>query len=305
MTMPAARVGDPHICPMVTGPVPHVGGPILPAGAPMVLIGGMPGARIGDMCLCVGPPDTIVKGAMPVRVMGSPASRMTDQTAHGGQIILGCPTVLIGLAGISGNVLAGIKVCQAMAAGRSPPPGAVGPNGAQLQPNTPGQSYNNCGIETSRQIMTQATGNNPGQEALLNQAMNNGWANQTPGNLYASGGSVPAGRQSLLGANGVPTTQMAPNMSNLETAVSQGRGASVDVWAGSMPNWAGQGLAPGTGGHNILVTGIEYDANGNPTNVIINDTGMGQCGQRIPYAQFQNALIGGGNTHVVTNNPIW
>ncbi len=305
MTMPAARVGDMHTCPMTTGPVPHVGGPVLPPGAVMILVGGQPAARIGDMCVCVGPPDSIVKGAMPVRMMNMPASRMTDQTAHGGVIVQGCPTVLIGLAGISGNVLAGIQRCQAMAAGRNPPPGATAPNGAQLQPNTPGQSYNNCGIEVSRQIITQSTGANIGQEQLFNQALNNGWANNVPGNAFASGGTVPAGRQSIMAANGVQTTQMAPTMSNLETAVSQGRGVSVDVWAGSMPNWAGQGLAPGTGGHNILVTGVEYDANGNPINVIINDTGVGQCGVSIPYAQFQNALIGGGNNHVVTNNPIW
>ena len=66
MGQPAARVNDMHVCPMVTGLVPHVGGPILPAGEPTVLIGGMPAARLGDT------------------------------TAHGGSIILGEFTVLIG-----------------------------------------------------------------------------------------------------------------------------------------------------------------------------------------------------------------
>jgi uncharacterized Zn-binding protein involved in type VI secretion len=85
-----------HICPMVTGTVPHVGGPILPPGAPTVLIGGMPAACLGDMCVCTGPPDSIVKGSGTVLIGGKPAARMGDSTAHGGTIILGCPTVIIG-----------------------------------------------------------------------------------------------------------------------------------------------------------------------------------------------------------------
>lgn len=91
----AARVGDLHTCPMVTGVVPHVGGPVL-TGAPTVLIGGMPAARLGDSCTCVGPLDTIAKGSATVLIAGQPAARMGDTTAHGGSITLGCPTVLIG-----------------------------------------------------------------------------------------------------------------------------------------------------------------------------------------------------------------
>jgi uncharacterized Zn-binding protein involved in type VI secretion len=92
---PAARVGDMHTCPLVTGVVPHVGGPILPPGAVTVLIGGMPAARVGDMCTCVGPPDVIAIGSMKVLIKGQPAARMGDQTAHGGVIVLGYPTVNI------------------------------------------------------------------------------------------------------------------------------------------------------------------------------------------------------------------
>ena len=100
MGFPAARVGDMHLCPMVTPgvpPIPHVGGPVLPAGCPTVLIGKMPAARMGDMCLCVGPPDSIAKGSAGVMIGKMPAARMTvDMTIHGGMITLGCPTVLIG-----------------------------------------------------------------------------------------------------------------------------------------------------------------------------------------------------------------
>lgn len=92
----AARVTDMHVCPMTTGPVPHVGGPILPPGAPTVLIGGLPAARVGDMCVCTGPPDSIVAGSATVMIEGMPAARMGDSTAHGGSIVLGCPTVMIG-----------------------------------------------------------------------------------------------------------------------------------------------------------------------------------------------------------------
>ena len=92
---PAARVGDMHTCPMVTGVVPHVGGPILPPGAATVLIGGLPAARVGDMCTCVGPPDPIILGSSKVMIKGQPAARMGDSTAHGGVIVLGFPKVMI------------------------------------------------------------------------------------------------------------------------------------------------------------------------------------------------------------------
>ena len=96
MGQPAARITDMHTCPMVTGPVPHVGGPILPPGCPTVLIGKLPAARVGDQATCVGPPDVIAKGSVTVLIGKLPAARMGDQTAHGGVIVLGCPVVLIG-----------------------------------------------------------------------------------------------------------------------------------------------------------------------------------------------------------------
>jgi len=105
MSQPAARVGDMHACPMAspaTPPVPHVGGPIIPPGAINVLIGGQPAARMGDMCTCVGPPDVIVGGAPTVLIGGKPAARMGDMTAHGGSIVMGFPSVLIGIAGGGG-----------------------------------------------------------------------------------------------------------------------------------------------------------------------------------------------------------
>ena len=98
---PAARIGDMHVCPMVTGLVPHVGGPVT-VGCPTVLIGGTPAARVGDMAVCVGPPDSVVKGSMGVTIGGMPAARIGDLTAHGGVITVGMPTVLIGETGAGG-----------------------------------------------------------------------------------------------------------------------------------------------------------------------------------------------------------
>ena len=92
---PAARIGDMHVCPMVTGIVPHVGGPIS-MGCPTVMIGFMPAARVGDMAICVGPPDVIAMGSFTVMIGGMPAARMGDMTVHGGAISVGFPQVQIG-----------------------------------------------------------------------------------------------------------------------------------------------------------------------------------------------------------------
>jgi uncharacterized Zn-binding protein involved in type VI secretion len=96
MGQPAARITDMHTCPMSTGPVPHLGGPILPPGAPTVLIGKLPAARAGDLATCTGPPDTIAMGSFTVLISGQPAARLGDPTGHGGVIVGCCPTVLIG-----------------------------------------------------------------------------------------------------------------------------------------------------------------------------------------------------------------
>jgi len=96
MGFPAARLTDMHVCPMVDVLVPHVGGPISGPGAPTVLIGGLPAARATDMAVCVGPPDVIAMGSTTCMIGGLPAARMLDPCAHGGMIVLGAVTVLIG-----------------------------------------------------------------------------------------------------------------------------------------------------------------------------------------------------------------
>lgn len=93
---PVARITDMHVCPMFDGPKPHVGGPIIGPGFATVVIGGMPVAVVGDMCTCAGPPDVIIKGSATVQIGGKPVARMGDNTAHGGVIVAGFPTVQIG-----------------------------------------------------------------------------------------------------------------------------------------------------------------------------------------------------------------
>jgi uncharacterized Zn-binding protein involved in type VI secretion len=119
-----------HTCPMVTGVVPHVGGPILPPCHPTTLIGFLPAARVGDMLTCVGPPDVIVKGSPTVLIGMMPAARMGDNTAHGGVIVLGHPTTLIGDVGGGGGGGGG-SASGAM---------AVAATAAAAQPNTTSQS---------------------------------------------------------------------------------------------------------------------------------------------------------------------
>lgn len=302
---PAARVGDMHTCPMFDGPKPHVGGPILPAGGVTVLICNQPSARVGDMATCASPaPDVIARGAFPVPIEGMPAARMTDQTVHGGVIIQGCLTVLIGLAGTTGNPMTGTAACRAAASGRNPPPGSP--------PGTPGssaQTWGNCGVESSRQIINQATGANLTENGLLASEIANGnvqWPQATPWNT-TTGGTGAASRQQILANNGVQSTIQAATPDNIGLATSQGRGviANLDasvLWASTSP---GSGAAPGSL-HAVLVTGVEYDDAGNVTNVIINDTGTGQCGQRVPASVWNQAVGAHPNPQLnVTNNPLW
>jgi uncharacterized Zn-binding protein involved in type VI secretion len=338
---PAARVGDgimcllPQILPIVPPPphTPPPGLPIMPPGAPTVLIGGQPAARMGDFSLCITPvptPNPILRGAFPVPIMNMPAARITDSGTHPGSVIMppGCVTVLIGLAGVTGNPRLGTQACQDMAAGRKPPAGSTDLFGNPLPSSTLKQSYSNCGIESARQIVQQTFGSNPGQEAMLSRAIKNNNATQpaigsTKGSStvtaqnqqFFSGGSNLSQVGDILKNNKVPTTYVPPTssgaqLSQFELALSQGRGVILGGDVAGLPGWGSQ-----TGGHGVLVTGYEYDDDGNITHVIYNDTGIGVCNQRATKAQFEKFLSVGANNAIaqgmapnggaVTDNPIW
>ena len=181
---PAARVTDMHTCPMVTVLVPHVGGPILPPGAPTVLIGFLPAARVTDMLVCVGPPDMIAMGSVGVFINFLPAARMGDPTVHGGVIILGEPTVMIGEMGAPSPGAAGAAAVTAgvAAAGLDRPidpnasvygkPGAAGSGGSTALPVpgaklnkavkevNPTNNQNNCGNITNA-VVDRMKGTDP------------------------------------------------------------------------------------------------------------------------------------------------
>ncbi|MFQ5570019.1 MAG: PAAR domain-containing protein [Rhodothermales bacterium] len=324
---PASRLTDLHLCPAFSGPAPHLGGPISTPGHATTLIGSLIAARGTDQATCaMGPPDFIVTGAGTCLIGGQPAARMLEKAMHGGVVIWGCFTVLIGgpSAGVTlGNPAAGTAACEAARLGRNPPPGTTYPSGPlagqQIPSQTAGQSYNNCGVEASRQIINHVnagSGNPPvSQETLLNQSMANNDAEQVPGNMYASGGTFPDDRVNILSNNGVPAHTESPTSGNMEQAVAEGRGVEVSLQAGTLwpvsspgsqgtPGQPGY-IPPGSGAHIVLVTGLQYDADGNLQNVIINDTGTGQCGIPVPAATFQQAVDQRGMDHTVTDNPIW
>jgi len=305
---PAARLGDmiacaiPQATPAALPHAPPPGLPIVSTGEATVLIDGKPAARMTDQSLCVAPvptPNPITKGAFPVPIGKLPAARMTDSATHPGSCITGpcCPKVLIGLAGTTGNPRLGTMACQAAAAGRS--------SGATSQ------SFNNCGVESSRQIINQANGSNVGEGALLQNAINNGFATGTPGSppVFANGGTGPAGRQSILAGATPPiaSTVQSSNLTNIGLASSQGQGVIANLDAALLwNNVPGVATPPPGSFHAVVVTGVDYDDAGNPVNVIINDTGTGQCGRRVPAAQW-NQAVGAHSAPAlnVTSNPIW
>lgn len=100
MGKPAATLNCYHTCPDKTGKKKHVGGPII-AGSSNVMVGALPAARVGDKVVCRGPADTIAKGSSSVFINGKAAARVSDMTAHGGKIVVGNPTVIVGDAAVS------------------------------------------------------------------------------------------------------------------------------------------------------------------------------------------------------------
>jgi uncharacterized Zn-binding protein involved in type VI secretion len=276
---------DNHTCPLSDGPKPHVGGPILPPCALNVQTNSLGQARATDRAVCASAPDAILMGSMSVRVNSLMAARQTDQTVHGGLIVMGSPNVEIGGApGVTvGFPMQWARQCAAAAQGRG---------SGRTQ-----QSYGNCGVESSRQII-MAGGGNVDENTLLNEAIasNDAAASTNPNER---GGTNPQTRTNILSRRGVSSHRETQTMGNIVGAVAAGQGVITSHDAGRLWNDARYN----GGGHAILVTGMEYDANGNLVNVLVNDTGNGRCLNSVPAAQFQNSLDLNFDANV-TDNPV-
>lgn len=281
MGMPAARVGDNHICPMMDGPKPHVGGLIMPPGKPTVLISGLPASTVGNLCVCISPaPDIIIMGSVTVLISGMPAARLSDKTAHGGIIVFGAGTVLIGDFAAVGAV----KVF----------PGR--------------QRYGNCGVQSSQQIIHQATGENPDENTILNVALAGGHATNSA-KKHARGGSSAKQRQALLKEYGVASTVIKnPTKADLADALKNNKGIVANVDAGTL--WNNRNYDGG--GHAITITEGDFDEHGELTHVYINDTGTGKQGQRLSADEMMRAMTARTNSKGnssyqinVTEAPVW
>jgi uncharacterized Zn-binding protein involved in type VI secretion len=284
MGRPAAHVGALHICPLFTGIVPHVGGPVLPPGHPTVLVMGLPIACQTDMVFCVGPPDTIAMGSLGVFVNGLPVARVLDPTIHGGRITVVLPSmVMIG------------DINMAAAA-------AIWPGG---------QSFGNCGIQSANQVIEQATGVQNSEQAILDQTVAAGLTKVDPLDASNTGGTSAEQRRQILANNGVPsTTIMNPTQQDISNAILDRRGIIINADAGQL--WNGDPNIPNPaayngGGHAVTITDGDYDSNGNLTDVYINDTGTGTQGRRVPIGQIMSANQARGTNAAinVTDAPVW
>jgi hypothetical protein len=250
----------------------------------------LPQSRATDQADCAGggAPDFVVTGSGTVLVNGLPAARQYDRTMHPppGMILVGSSNVNIGgpTVGVTlGNPAAGRRACRQAAKGRT--------SGSTKQ------SARNCGVESTRQLINQATGANVTEDDLLDQSMQSGDASEAR-QRTKSGGTRPRGLIRILARNGVPASLQDATMQKILQGIAEGRGVITPhdtsiLWGPSQE-----------GGHAIVVTGVEFDANGKPVTIIANDTGTGVCSARYPAARFERSLLPGYPV-AITGGRIW
>lgn len=278
MALLAARMNDPQLCES-HGPAP------LPDGALNVRINSAPTVRVGDAFKCGGCPNRVQTGASTVTFGGEFAARLTDKSDHGGRIVLGSANVVIGGPAGMGCIGAGKRTCQAMAAGRSS--------------GSTHQSYGDCHPESLRQIIRRATGNEINEDAMMQEVLKHHGATNNPGK--GTHGGLPCEKgTAVLERFGVPAERKPCDLASIKQAVQERRGivAFFDV-EGVWP-------PPETGFHAAVITGVELDEHGEVIAVFMNDTGIGECGRRVPADKL---LAGMAKHHsqplVVTKGPIW
>lgn len=286
---PAARLTDPHECSMPT-PKPHVGGPIVPPCSSTVIIDGYAAARATDCARCQVPgPNFIVTGSATVSFDRLPAARVDDHTMHPppGRITAGSPNVFIGgpTVGVMLGAAGAKAACEGAASGRDS--------------KRTKQTYQNCGIESSRQIINQATRKNVDEDTLLDDALDQGYAERED-TRSASGGTNPDDRRDILDRHGVPSNLEDANLASLQQALADGKGVITSHDAGLL--WNDKGYL--NNGHAILVTGVQYDTAGKAETIYYNDTGSGVCGASLSAGKFIKSLRSGRDMNV-TADPIW
>jgi uncharacterized Zn-binding protein involved in type VI secretion len=282
MALDAARMNDPQACD-AHGPAP------LPDGAPSVRINGLPAVRAGDAFRCGGCANRMKTGASTVTFGGEFAARKTDTSDHGGRVVVGSGNVVIGGPTGMGCVGAGKSTCQAMAAGRK-----------SLAVH---QSHGNCMPESLRQIIRRATAREVTEDEVLAYGLTNRLSADAPGQRH-HGGTTPQAAVALLQGFGVAAENVpssgAPTVADIKQAIADRKGVVVtlhtkDYW----PDGGG-------GYHAVAVTGVEVDADGHVTAVFINDTGLGECGLKVPAAKLAASIKSGGDQPlVVTKGAIW
>ncbi len=304
MSMPAFRGGDPSACSA------HGGATADPAPA-TVLVNGRPLRVVGDHLTCAdGSKDVIRSGASQVVFKREFVARLGELSGHG-TLGPGSPNVVIGSPSVCGGCRRMKTICAGMAAGR--------PNGRS------NQSANNCGVESMRQLIAQATGNPISEKTLLEFMIDHYTGRlaaarrgdpfgtilgDSKDNLPKAGGTQTGDMVGGLRDHGVPAHREGNTPENIQNAVDNGQGVIAGVWAGTLWKNGPHGekyehMPDGTAAHAIVVTGLERDASGKVIAYIINDTGIGTCRQRIPAALFERSLMPSIFGAAVTDHPIF
>jgi len=283
MALPAARRNDLQACDK-HGPAP------LPDGQLDVKINSQPTVRVGDAFPCGGCPNRVKTGASTFTIGGEFAARLTDKSDHEGWIVVGSTNVVVGGPTGMGTIGAGKSACRAMAAGRKSLHGH--------------QSYGNCMPESLRQIIRRAKGNNATEDEVMGRAFAQG-AFSNPGHGNHGATSAYAGVRVLndfdIPAETVPASG-APSLQDIQQAIAERKGVVATFQTPGI--WPPQFL-PAT--HAALVTGVELDDQGNVVAVFLNDTGLGECGRRVPADKFLAGMNACRGAHplVVTKGAIW
>lgn len=282
----AARDGDPSQC-------PHSGFALEAVGTRGVKINGFDAAKGTDPSGCKG--KMILTGSGTVRINSKLAARAHDLTTDGA-IILGSDNVMIGgprIGVTAGSADAQKRACQAAAGTRAS--------------GSTSQSYGNCGLESWRNVINKqraAQGQPPvTEDELLKRATDMDLAGNDPVNRpWSYGATNAAGRVKILKQYGVDAHFEAHSAARLRENVIEGKAVSLSVHPGYY--WPGGTEDQKTQGHEVAVTGVQYDASGRVNAYVINDTGLGICGMVVPAADLEAAFMKGGGM-TVSDKAAW